>query len=330
MNMTNPAIRGYLFVPASKKQSLEKSEEIVFDSSAVRIIDLEDSIKDPSDPSISAELKKEARQVLRDYVTNDIAPFQIRINDLESPFWKDDLNLLSELKSRCDFQEKCQGIVLPKADSKEQIQKLISSLREIDIDVPILPIVETKNGIDNLKEMLDLREIKSVIFGHHDYFYDKGSFPIPRSELTSEAYRNALKSIAATVKEKRGDIELVDGVYSGLYDKEGLSNICRFLHQEYGEFKIGKLALNPFQAKVMESVTDLDREVQINSQDDEMSSEAKKELALELIDQYENRDTKTLGVGRAGENYLSPQQYYSSKAFIEEERNKELKQFKIK
>lgn len=316
-------VTSHLFVPASKKKNLEKSASLVAESDAVRIIDLEDSVKDATNASRSADLKQKARATLKNYLPNDNEPFQVRINDLQSPFWEDDLQLLDKLQEEVRFDERCGGIVLAKTNSREQVQKLSDILSENGIDVPIIPLIETTSGMENLEDIIESQSVRSAMFGHHDYFYDEGVFPIPRSALTSEKYRSTMKSMLETIDESDRDVGFIDGIHPYLYDEKGMQDACRYLHQQAEELQLGKLALNPTQVDAIESTDEWSKEIEVTSEDEELSAERKREIAEMFVDAYEGRDTEDLGVGRKQDRYMSPQQYYMAKDFLKENDEKD-------
>lgn len=321
-------VKSHLFVPASKEKNLRKSADLVERGATIRIIDIEDSIKDAINSSRSAKLKEAARGVLKQYLPNDDKPFQVRMNDLHSPFWKDDLELFSTLQKKMDFSDQCKGVVLAKTNSREEVERLVELLQEIGIsDVPTIPLIETTSGMENLSEITQDPSVKSVMFGHHDYYHDQNVFPIPRSTLTSELYRDTLKSMVETIQESNRDVGLIDGIYPYLYDKEGMQDACRYLYQEAEDLQLGKLALNPSQVESIISTDEWHREIELTSEDDEVSEEKKREMAKELIDAYEKRETGDLGVGRTSDMYMSPQQYYMAKHVVNEN-NKKDQEFK--
>jgi citrate lyase beta subunit len=321
-------VQSYLFVPASENKSLVKSSELVKNEKTTRIIDLEDSVKDAIDIERFGRLKEEARKSLLEYLPNDNESFCLRINDLRSSFWQEDIKLISSLKDKMDFKNLCQGIVLSKTNSAEEIRQLTSILNDKGLSPAIIPLIETLQGMDNLGQIINEKNIKSIIFGHHDYFYEKGIFPIPNTALSSKVYRDTLEQITSILKDNK--IELIDGICPYLYDKEIMQNSCRYLYQQNKDGHLGKLALNPKQVEAINSTDDWDKELELTSEDDEVSLEKKRDMARELIKMYENRSTAKLGVGRTEEKYLSPQQYYLAQEILSEDNEKNREQTNIK
>ncbi len=321
-------VQSYLFVPASENKSLLKSSELVKDEKTTRIIDLEDSVKDATNIERSGRLKEEARKSLLEYLPSDNEPFCLRINDLRSSFWKDDIELISSLKDKVDFKNLCQGIVLSKTNSVEEVRELTSLLNDKGLNPAIIPLIETLQGMDNLGQIINEKNIKSIIFGHHDYFYEKGVFPIPNTALSSREYRNILEQITSVLKDNK--IEFIDGICPYLDDKEIMQDSCRYLYQQNKDGYLGKLALNPKQVEAIDSTDDWDKELELTSEDDEVSIEKKRSIAREIVKMYENRSKAQLGVGRTEEKYLSPQQYYLAQEILREDNEKDKEQKNIK
>jgi len=321
-------IQSYLFVPASENKSLLKSSELVKNEKTIRIIDLEDSVKDANNMERSGRLKQDARKSLLEYLPNDNEPFCLRINDLRSSFWQEDVELISSLKDKMDFENLCRGIVLSKTNSAEEIKELTKLLNDKGVNPAIIPLIETLQGVDNLGQIINEKNIKSIIFGHHDYFYEKGIFPIPNTALSSKEYRDTLEQITSILKDNK--IGFIDGICPYLYDKEIMQDSCRYLYQQNKERNLGKLALNPKQVEAIDSTDDWDKELELTSEDDEVSIEKKRDMARELVKMYENRLTAQLGVGRTEEKYLSPQQYYLAQEILSEDNEKNREQTNIK
>lgn len=323
--MNNKRVQSYLFVPASEKKNLIKSSQLVENGETVRIIDLEDSIKDATSLEHSDALKDEARKLLLEYLPTDKHNFHLRINDLRSSFWEKDMKMLSDLSGKIDLNKLLKGIVLPKADSDDEIKRLIKLLEDQNIKVPVIPIIETLNGMKNLNEITRNNNVESVMFGHHDYFYEKNNFPIPNTALTSNLYRETLQKMIFSLKGS--GVGLIDGICPHLHNKEAMQDSCRYLYQQAPELRLGKLALNPQQVEAINTTDDWNKELDLTSEDDETSRQKRKEIAKEIIKNYEGRGKTNLGVGRAEGEYISPQQYYLALDVIQEdeEKGKELK-----
>jgi len=137
-------LRTMLFIPGHVMKMLQKANSLPADAI---IIDLEDAV--PLTDKITA----------RDMVTNSIdmissgsAEIFIRVNSLVTDLTYDDLK-----KVVCD---KIYGIMLPKSESNEDIQKVDKMLEEIEKEkglkmgsIRIIPLLETAKGVLNSFEI---------------------------------------------------------------------------------------------------------------------------------------------------------------------------------
>ena len=140
-----------LFVPGNHSDKLEQAIQSGADTV---IIDLEDSV--------SESQKQVARENLLGFDKQTCNLF-VRVNDLDSPFVKDDLACL----------EKCGevGIMLSKSEDPRAITQwleLHSSKREI------LCLIETVKGFAQTSALMQHKNVIGCAFGHFDFSTDLG------------------------------------------------------------------------------------------------------------------------------------------------------------
>ena len=133
-----------LFVPGHEEKKIKKSYTL---SADLIVIDLESTVPDNQ--------KDRAKQIIKDCKT-DKSKTYIRINS------EDDLNFVTD--------EKFLGIFLPFTESKSQLENLDQKLTKIEkLKTDVIPIIESKKGIDNLQEICSFNKRISVVsFGSHD------------------------------------------------------------------------------------------------------------------------------------------------------------------
>ena len=136
--------RSVLFVPGHEEKKIKKSYTL---SADLIVIDLESTVPDNQ--------KDRAKQIIKDCKT-DKSKTYIRINN------EDDLNFVTD--------EKFLGIFLPFTESKSQLENLDQKLTKIEkLKTDVIPIIESKKGIDNLQEICSFNKRISVVsFGSHD------------------------------------------------------------------------------------------------------------------------------------------------------------------
>lgn len=165
--------------------------------SANIILDFEDSIQDVLEEKKTSLLKKQARNNLR-LLLNVHSDLEVgvRINHLNSSEYKNDIILLSELK-----HVKWSYIVLPKIESYYEIKQILVDLLSIRYQ-EIIICIESDTGLNNLHSTLkniNSKNISKIQFGHFDYFFDRGIFPIP--EQTSPVFWETCESLIKQVEE---------------------------------------------------------------------------------------------------------------------------------
>ena len=166
-------ITPYLFVPAIRERNLDKALGISLSGEAKIIFDFEDSVGDLDDLILSGELKAKARNILMEFFKINQIKFLIRTNDVKSKFWEADKNFLLELSKILPMTSLCQGIVMSKTNTSEEILTFLDWWKEKHaFSLPILPLIETVEGFKNLQEIAEIPEVVGLIFGHHDYFMD--------------------------------------------------------------------------------------------------------------------------------------------------------------
>ncbi|HIV49443.1 HpcH/HpaI aldolase/citrate lyase family protein [uncultured Helicobacter sp.] len=150
-----PHAKSLLFVATTRKEEFANA----FKSEADAIIlDLEDSV-----PS---ERKNEGRANILEFCqANPSEKFFVRINDTQSAFFADDMAFLKQLGL-----EQLHGIMLPKAEQRAHIESVISALGEI----PLLLLVESALGVQNLNVTASHPCVKQLAFGAFDMILDLG------------------------------------------------------------------------------------------------------------------------------------------------------------
>jgi citrate lyase subunit beta/citryl-CoA lyase len=140
--------RSYLFVPAHRPDRYDKA--LASGADAV-IVDLEDAVG-PDD-------KKSARAQL-DHWLKPESPVYVRINAVDTPWFRDDLSLCQ--------RPGVAGVVLSKAERADDIALVAATGR------PVIALVETARGVDRLREVAGARGVSRLAFGSLDFQIDVG------------------------------------------------------------------------------------------------------------------------------------------------------------
>jgi citrate lyase subunit beta/citryl-CoA lyase len=143
--------RTYLFVPATRIERVPKA--LAAGADAV-IVDFEDAVS-PAD-------KRPAREAAARGFPNASSVF-IRVNGPDTEWFEEDLKLCGALGVR--------GVVVPKAETSEQMRHAASRLQR---DAILLPLVETGRGFANADALCAVPGVQRLVFGSIDFQLDLG------------------------------------------------------------------------------------------------------------------------------------------------------------
>lgn len=229
--------RSQLYVPGNSPSMLQNC--MVFGADGV-LLDLEDSV--------SIYQKDSARFLVCEALSflnfGDIEVV-VRINGIDTPFCKDDLEAIIPLKP--------DALRLPKTSSVEDIanyEKMISEMEEKN-NIPIgttkiVPMLETAIAIENAYEIaISSKRIIAITIGGEDLTAD---MKVARTREGRELYWARAKVALAAAAAK---VAALDTVYSDVNDEEGLRKDTQII-KELG-FD-GKACINPRQIQIIHEV----------------------------------------------------------------------------
>ncbi len=142
-------MRSFLFVPGNNPSMLQNS--FVFESDMI-IIDLEDAV--------SIDEKDSARNLVNTYLnTNvDLSKIIVRVNGMDTSFFSDDMDMLSN--------HKIAGVMLPKVN----VEVLNNFTKAYSSD--LYPIVESCEAVLQIPEIVKNLLVKGVLLGAEDLSSD--------------------------------------------------------------------------------------------------------------------------------------------------------------
>jgi citrate lyase subunit beta/citryl-CoA lyase len=146
--------RSYLFVPGNRPERFEKAHAAGADAV---ILDLEDAVQPDEKPAARAA-------VLAAVSSEASRPAWVRINGSDTRWFNEDVAALSG-------QPGVAGIVLPKAETREQIEALLATAHAA---LSVLPIVETARGFASLGLLCGAPRVQRIVFGTLDFQIDLG------------------------------------------------------------------------------------------------------------------------------------------------------------
>ena len=143
MNAAPP--RSYLFVPGNRPERFDKALASAADTV---IVDLEDAV--PPDQ------KDAARRAVSAWLAA-ARPVVVRINAADTPWHRDDLAVCR--------QPGVSAVMVAKAERAD-------ALAALDLGVPLLPLIESAAGIDQLRAIAAVPGVQRVAFGAIDFQLD--------------------------------------------------------------------------------------------------------------------------------------------------------------
>lgn len=143
----------YLFVPGNRPERFDKA---VASGAGAVILDLEDAV--------AIADKDRARDAVVQWIAQHgefASRTVVRINDAGSAWFDDDLGALK--------QARVQTVMLPKAESIEQIGQVMAALSP---EGRLLPLIETARGVRNVDAIAAAHGVQRLAFGTLDYGFD--------------------------------------------------------------------------------------------------------------------------------------------------------------
>jgi citrate lyase subunit beta / citryl-CoA lyase len=229
--------RTLLYVPGNMPGMLQNIP--VFEADGV-MIDLEDAV--PLAEKDAARVL--ARNYLRLLADREQEIF-VRINPLDTKYALDDLREVLPAKP--------DGIRLPKADTREVVEKLDTLLTESEerLGLPIgwfkiIPSIESAVGVLNCVEVAQASpRLVALAFGAEDY---TASLEIHRTKEGTELFNARTRIVWAA---KAAGMQAIDSIFADVNDMEGLRRETELVK---GLGFTGKSLVNPRQIPVVHEV----------------------------------------------------------------------------
>lgn len=218
--------RSLLFVPANSEKMIKKG---IKSNSDIVIFDLEDAV--------AYSEKATARNLLFNLLDNVTikSKFFIRVNDIKSEYFFEDIRVLKELED--------VNWVLPKAESKEDILMLEKNLKKKKSNQKIIPIIETAKGLWNAYEIASSSDlVETLAFGAEDFTLDIGAkISESGNELKYARSQLVIVSRVANIEPP------IDTVFTDFKNLDGLRQEARSISTLGFQ---GKLLIHPGQIDI--------------------------------------------------------------------------------
>ncbi len=205
--------RSMLFMPGNNAGMLLNADTLGADSI---IFDLEDAVS-PAEKDSARILVRNAMKYLN-YGNCEII---IRINSIDTNFWKADLDEIIPLRP--------QMIMPPKVCSHKDIEVVVDYIKKVEkkhgIDTPvsIIALIETALGVENAYEIAASSErVKAIFLGAEDLTAD---LRCKRTKKGDEIFYSRERLVIAA---RAAGIDAYDTPFTDVEDEEGLKKDAEF------------------------------------------------------------------------------------------------------
>ena len=203
--------RSVLFMPGSNARALDKARNLPADGV---ILDLEDSVA------------PDAKPVARDQIAEAVAAkgfgrreIIIRINNLESPWWQDDLAMAAAARP--------DGILVPKISSPDDVKKLEERLGVLKADpaIGLWAMIETPIGVLSAQQIAATaregdKRLVGFIMGPNDIARETRMRMLPGRTAMLPLFAHCILAARAY------GLEILDGPYNDISDVAGFAKEC--------------------------------------------------------------------------------------------------------
>jgi citrate lyase beta subunit len=220
--------RSLMFTPGTKKERLLKS---VSSEADALLWDLEDAVH-PDEKAAARTVIKEALDELED---KPAKPIFLRVNQYGTEWYEADVLLARH--------ENVTGIMLPKAESAEQVQETWEGM---GASGELIVLVETAVGIVRLEDIFSNPNVSGVAFGAIDYAVD---VDLTLTEGGLEAIY--ARSRIVTYAKAAGVEGIYDTVFADIHNTESLQK--RAISARALGFN-GQMAVHPKQIETIHEV----------------------------------------------------------------------------
>ncbi|WP_313344381.1 CoA ester lyase [Sedimentibacter sp.] len=205
--------RSMLFMPGNSAGMLLNADALGADSI---ILDLEDAVS-PAEKDSARILVRNALKYLN-YSNCEII---IRINSIDTEFWKSDLQEIIPLRPHM--------IMPPKINSAKDVQIVADYIKEIeekhniDNSTYIIPLIETALGVENAFEIAKSSDrVKAIFLGAEDLTAD---LRCKRTKKGDEIFYSRGRLVTAA---RAANIDVYDTPFTDVEDEEGLREDALF------------------------------------------------------------------------------------------------------
>jgi len=302
-------MRAYHFIKYNDSSSLDNLIAHT-DNNTILCFDFEDSIQDCYYPINTPILKTNYRnyfKILIDKCTLDINEINIgiRLN-------ADSLEYVLDLAAIAGIKQ-ISTIFLPKISNPEQILNLQNDLQRNKIScTEIIPVIETKAGLNNLKEILKNHspKISRIAFGHCDYNFDNNNYPYFHQD--SREYWTWITKIFESIQPY--NLSLVNSPFLQLDNEVYFINMLHLLYSICGN-NCSQIALTKKQAKLCNAFSGNKANITLPKMTNRLDLRVPERYTETFIESFEKKCTDKGFAITDDRTILSPQEYLSALSY---------------
>jgi len=303
-------IQAYQFIKYNENTSIEHIEK-VSRTGAVICFDFEDGIFNPIEMNLTSSLKEKARlhfDTLYSLICNFNKDIKvgIRLNNFKTSEFEKDLIIING--------KIFDSIFIPKIEQPEDIQLIIGKLNEFKIEYKnLIPIIESKQGSENLVNIIQNQNLSKIAFGHCDYNLDIDSYPFFHQD--SWEYWKWISVIIANIENK--GIQLINSPYLNTDNETFFCSMLEYITGKNNHF-CGQVTLSTRQSELCK-LRICSEKYFTEFLENKNNISVDKQLALELVYEFEHNN-KQKGLSKSNKRFISLQEYIASKKIISDTR----------
>lgn len=295
----------YQFIDSNKVNDFTYISKLI-SLNTIICFDLEDSIV--TDENFKASKQRIFDEIKLFVNTYHIQNFGIRLNLSNINIVKNDLCILREIVTEQHIQ-----IFLPKLAFLNDIDIIIEQIKFSGfVDFELIPIIETKLGMDHLEEFLHASSQYSnkFAFGHCDYNLDCNIFPFYHQN--SKEYWVWIENISLRIPH---NFIFINSPYLKLDDENDFKKMLQILNNMFQKF--GQITLSIRQSIACQSFHNKSNKVDLINKE-YIPKQKIIPYAESFIKDFESNKkiNKNFAIIEESKILLSPQEYYQAKIFL--------------
>lgn len=277
------------------------------------ILDLEDSAQDLFSKKRTEELKSIGRKGIIYLAEKDLKlrnDIFIRINNIKSKDHSKDLLMIKEgIKKGL----KVTGIFLPKVTKFSEVNNVFKVFKKKKLKM--IPIIETKVGVKNLKKILSEdknRIISHIHYGHFDYCLDQNLWPFPEP-YHLEFWNIVNPIIKTTLSYKK---IFVQTPFPLVKNFKIYWSMLKYLHDNYKINKFGVTLVN-YDNDFL-NPPKIIKNLRIKKMS--LTRNYKVSFAKKIYNEYMKYKSKKRSFSLSRKRFIAPHQYLMAKKFLKYEK----------